>query len=971
MTVRRTFLTVLVIVGMFLLYLLVQPLGPGYEQLDRTSYSVKTEGVHADNKWSRFDDDKKGGFFVHPGQEQPVTIKLKFAHSGDAMLSFSIKEGSKSGDIKFTVKHNTQYVGAYEVTYAQPEATAVLLTIEADDLVVIEVDKNGTTDYDWGQVKVEQRSGTFTLQAFLTPLLWALLAFFLASKRHLSIVINAYLIFIIYIVAEKITFGPLDFKGISAYNALAISLTFIFVWIYQELYWARRYRVASVFSLLVALVIYIIPITCIVYYLNFNESVDKTILFAVFQTNAAETLEYINDFISLKWSLLYVAITLVMGILMLSHEERIPVRFERFLLMFLIVAFAIPTLIAADALRLPHFTYQAAVEYHSELSAFKAIQKRRQAGLEEDLIAHKAQTDETHVVVIGESLNKRHMGLYGYFRDTTPFLSDLRRNGELLVYQNAFSNHTHTMQVMSQALTQANQFNNRSYYDSPSIVDVLKSANVETIWITNQNLLGAWDNMVSVIASSADKLVGLNRAIGTTITANALDANLLPDIEKAIKKRVNKTKVIFVHLMGSHSNYCSRFPAEYALFNETLSRGMLGSSVAKQPNLINSVNCYDNSVLYNDYVVSSIISRLRDQGGIGSLVYFSDHGDDVIAQLGHNSAKFTFEMTAVPLMFWLSEAYAERYPNKQKYLANNIERLFTNDFLFDTFIGLFDIQSDQGENRFDLSSAKYDLDVSKVHTLYGDKPLLSDSNYIWWHRQNLSDLSNMQQERRVIPHRVNSIGKLRDIWATGYRSFEVDIIFRADDKGFFQVGHDEATAGERFDVFLDSVDSSAIEKIWFDLKNLNESNYPAVLKALEELDSQYALKERIILESGTTQEWFKIFGDSGWRTSYYAPTGKMIEMLANNDTSGMHLLADAIAAQIKSQNVSAISFDHRGYPFIKEYLEAKLAPHIVYHSWLGPTISSGRFMELLKQTPIYADERVQTILVTFQSPFHL
>src|SRR5690606_12681283 len=138
----------------------------------------------------------------------------------------------------------------------------------------------------------EQRPAFFALRAVVTPLLWALLAFFLASKRHLSVVINAYLIFLLYVIADKVTFGILSFKGLSAYNALAIGLTFIFVWTYQELYWARRYRIATVFSLFVALIVYAVPVAYIIYYLNFHESIDKSILFAVFQTNGAEALEY-------------------------------------------------------------------------------------------------------------------------------------------------------------------------------------------------------------------------------------------------------------------------------------------------------------------------------------------------------------------------------------------------------------------------------------------------------------------------------------------------------------------------------------------------------------------------------------------------------------------------------------------------------------------------------------------------------
>lgn len=969
MTVRRAFLTLAVAVCIFALYFAVQPLGPGYEQLDRSSYSATAIGINAENQWSEFVDDKQGILFVHPGEIEPVLVKLRFASSGNAVLTFFIREGGQLGNIKFTLRHNGELIGSHEVIYDH-SPTTVGLKIASGDIVEIEAEKNGITAQDWGQIRIEQRSAIFTLEEVLVPLLWAFLAFYLASKRHLTVVVNAYLIFLIYIVADKLTFGLLDFRNISAYSALAISLTFIFVWVYQELYWARRFRLAAALSFFLALILYVVPVTYIIYYLNFHESIDKSILFAIFQTNLTETIEYLHDFVSPLWLWGAMITALAIGFLLLSHEKRVPTVFERSLLLFLIVTFAVPTLISVDALRLPHFTFRTAAEYHRELSAFRAIQESRAAGID-NLTAAKDHNDEIHIVVIGESLNRRHMGLYGYFRETTPSLTRLRKSGELIVYENAFSSHTHTMQVLSQALTEANQFNHRSYFESSSLIDVLKAADVNTVWLTNQNLLGAWDNMVSVIANTADQLVGINRAIGTTVATDTWDAELLPPIADALHPKTKQSQVIFVHLMGSHSNYCSRFPEEYQDYTEPLPRGIAGSSIDHQPKLAQSLNCYDNSVLYNDYVVNRIISLLRESGTVGSVTYFSDHGDDVMAQLGHNSTKFTFDMAAIPLMFWLSDSYIERYPLKYKYLNQHSAKLFTNDLLFDTLLGVIDVRSDKRQEKFDLSSEAFHLEESKASTLHGKIPLFNDANYIWWQRFNRESLADIEQDERVIPHRVNSIGKLHDIWAAGYRSFEVDVIFNLNESSGFRIGHESATSGLPFEAYLDSINVSEVRKIWFDLKNLTAENYQEVLAALQSLDDRYALKDRLILESSTTGDWFKIFREEGWHTSYYTPTDRIVELLARNNISELNELAQQIAAQVEVQNVAAVSFDHRGYSFIKQYLESKLAKDVVYHSWVGPAISTSEFLKKLSQTPIYLDKRVRTVLIPFHSPFHL
>lgn len=968
MDTRRTILTICIIVTMLLLYLLIQPLGDGYQYLGAGSYSTKSQGVASDNKWSRFKDEGKGVFSVHPGERDPVSVDVTFKDAIDAAIKLSIREGGKAGNILFTITKNGQEIDRVIALYGQP--ASVTVSVGTGEKLSIAADKNGVTSQDWGDIRIQEKSQFFTLKALLTPLLWALLTLFLASKRHLSVAINAYIIFLIFLVADKISFGVLGFRNINAYSVFSISLTFVFVWIYQELYWARRFKLATLLSIIVALAMYTIPLAYIIYFLNFNQTVDKAALFAIFQTNAVETVEYVTDFISLKWLLLYVFVTSVIGILMLTHEERKQVRLERSLLMFLIGSFSVFTLLNVQAMRLPRFTYDAAQEYRKELTAFRKLKKQYAAG-QNPILAQKDRNNETHVIIIGESLNKRHMGLYGYVRDTTPRLNALMGSGQLAVYQNAFSNHTHTMPVLSHALTEANQFNGKSYFKSASIINTLNAAGFETTWITNQNLMGAWDNTVSVIADSADNLVGINSSIGKTTHTQKLDGELLPYVRLAIDSTSGTNKAIFVHLMGNHGNYCSRFPDDYMIFKGALAQGQFGESIATNTALTTSVNCYDNSVAYNDFVVSTIIAELEKKDGISTALYIADHADDVFARLGHNSAKFTFEMTNIPLIFWTSDTYNKRYPDKSRRLHERVEKLFPNDLLYDSILGLLDVRTTAYQAQHDLTSPDFKIKANETSTLHGKRPLTDDANYLWWHHTNRLALEDMQQDLRVIPHRINSTGKLADVWQTGYRSFEVDILFEQGEPDFFLVGHEKKTSGKLFNDFLASVNVDEIKKIWLDLKNLSTNNYLDVLQALEELDQRYALKNRIILESGTTHTWFSLFRQHGWHTSYHAPTGKIVKLLKNGDTIGMEDLAKIMADQTVTQNVAAVSFDHRAYPFIKTYLEPKLSENVVYHSRYGPTISNGKFVDALNRTPIFQDRRIKTILVPFKSPFSL
>jgi len=89
---------------------------------------------------------------------------------------------------------------------------------------------------------------------------------------------------------------------------------------------------------------------------------------------------------------------------------------------------------------------------------------------------------------------------------------------------------------------------------------------------------------------------------------------------------------------------------------------------------------------------------------------------------------------------------------------------------------------------------------------------------------NVDFLNDNNQLERLYPHRVNSIGKLKEVWALGFRSFEVDVHYDGGNDCLLRVGHDKNTMSACLDTFLQSVDDSKIQGIWVDFKNLNSQN---------------------------------------------------------------------------------------------------------------------------------------------------
>lgn len=154
---------------------------------------------------------------------------------------------------------------------------------------------------------------------------------------------------------------------------------------------------------------------------------------------------------------------------------------------------------------------------------------------------------------------------------------------------------------------------------------------------------------------------------------------------------------------------------------------------------------------------------------------------------------------------------------------------------------------------------------------------MDKTNYKYWQKTNEQYLIDTNQSSRVIPHRINSLGMLFDMWNDGVRSFEFDAIFRKD--GTFQTGHDSHLVIPLLEKYFDSIDVEKVERIWFDFKNLNKHNYKNVISRLGYLDKKYHLKHKLIFESPMAEPFYKELREAGWHTSYYMPTGTIVGLI--------------------------------------------------------------------------------------------
>ncbi len=310
---------------------------------------------------------------------------------------------------------------------------------------------------------------------------------------------------------------------------------------------------------------------------------------------------------------------------------------------------------------------------------------------------------QTFVLIIGESVNRSHMSIYGASKPTTP---RLKSRNDLYAFDNVVSAHSNTINSILSMLSQSNLENKIGFKNSIDILDVFSSAGYKTHWLSNQPPMGIWENLVTVFAKKADyshfiNLVS-NSSMEATLTAS-YDSKLFSPFSKILHEDVNK-KIIVLHLMGSHTSYSKRYPSDFDIFT--------GSN--KKENIIAH---YDNSIYYNDFIVDSLLNiinrfSMQDTNNLVSAIYLSDHGENVYDELdrvGHDySGKMPKSNVEIPFLVWISNKYSELNPVKDSIINSSIHKPYVSDDLFHSIMSLNGIQSKIFEEERSIFNEEFD-----------------------------------------------------------------------------------------------------------------------------------------------------------------------------------------------------------------------------------------------------------------------
>lgn len=396
-----------------------------------------------------------------------------------------------------------------------------------------------------------------------------------------------------------------------------------------------------------------------------GHALSADLILAVFQTNPGEALSYLKEQPLFLWALSLLGIFAI-SILVISLSRKMlkaaPVQ-KPSIILILMALLALNMKSTLPRIKIFYLantitSARTSLKAYEQYKIMKEIRLNRLSALPP--LSIDSQARGTYVLVIGESASRDHMHVYGYDRQTTPWMDKMAGCKGTTIFSYPYANYCQTILSLTYALSEKNQYNHIPLEEAYSIIDLAKAAGYDTYWISNQAGFSASDTPITIISSTAAHHTWINGRGASPSDSTYLDGKLITELPD----NVDRPSFIVIHLMGSHSRYAEGF------------------------------------------------------------LYLPDHGEDPESGNAHSPDKFTFQMVRIPFLVYLSPKAIVNRPEIQKELQKHKDLPWTNDLAYNLLISLLGIQNAPYEERqFDLASPTYQLNWEKVKTQHGTKSL--------------------------------------------------------------------------------------------------------------------------------------------------------------------------------------------------------------------------------------------------------
>ncbi|MGB6213907.1 phosphoethanolamine transferase CptA [Pseudomonas mandelii] len=522
-------------------------------------------------------------------------------------------------------------------------------------------------------------------------------------------------LFLFFWYFSGITQLLIQLTGTSGFTGFRQAFVMSAIWLAPMLLFPRQTRVMAA---VIGVVLWACSMASLGYFFIYQQEFSQSVIFIMFESNISEAGEYMTQYFAWWMVAAFLAHTLFAYFLWTRLRPVYMPRGRALVAATAIIVAVVGYPLIKQTARTgslaggfekfetriePAVPWQMAVAYHRYLDTLAGMQDMLDSASKipplKNLKDTMANQPATLVLVIGESTNRQRMSLYGYPRETTPELDKLK--DQMAVFDNVITPRPYTIEALQQVLTFADEENPDLYLSTPSVVSMMKQAGYKTFWITNQQTMTKRNTMLTTFSEQADEQVYLNN--NRNQNAAQYDGDVIAPFNKALADAAPR-KLIVVHLLGTHMSYQYRYPPTFNKFTDRK-----GVPEGVRDDQVPTYNSYDNAVLYNDFVVSSLIKDYAKSDPNGFLMYLSDHGEDVFDSVGHstlgrNEAKPTAPMYTIPFMAWASPKWRETHDWS---FAGDLARPYSSSQLIHTWADLAGLSFDELDRSKSLVSDSF------------------------------------------------------------------------------------------------------------------------------------------------------------------------------------------------------------------------------------------------------------------------
>ena len=445
-------------------------------------------------------------------------------------------------------------------------------------------------------------------------------------------------------------------------------------------------------------------------------------ILAILMTDTTEGTEFIQANAHICWQWIPVLILSVLSIYLYNVNAR---RNFKICILFILVSIILPSVFVKYKINNSYknkLTYEYFIPtrilnrppYNVPYQIYNIIkiqQVKKSIKEAEDFTfnASKQVSDkrEIHVLAIGESMRFDKLSLNGYNRKTTPLLDN---TNNLISFKNYYSTACLTMFSVPQIVTRATPLDYELNYKEKGIIQAFKDVGFKTyVIVAGGNLL----SYEKYLTQGTDSLIILpNTMLGSEEVSG--DRDIVVKMDSLIKSSDDNIFFI-VEFKGNHHPY-TNYGTNYDIWKPNFKT----SANVKSDSLY--INAYDNSMLYQDWILSGIINKIEEKNTVSTFTFVSDHGENITSTGGGHGGDCSPIKTEyhVPFLFWYSDTYASNFPQKVELAKSRKEVRLNADNIFYSVCDVAGINLDSIYSHTDYSIFSEDFEEHERYVLLPD-----------------------------------------------------------------------------------------------------------------------------------------------------------------------------------------------------------------------------------------------------------